>query len=126
MHALNNLLQFLLVLAVACYFTGFVAPSPLRWRLWRWAALLVALVFLIAAVIVEANAHPLAAVCILCGASLMAYSILQVRRDHRERAHRRSAPTPFLNLRVTGKTVVDLDHDQHAAEHLAAEHEEHE
>jgi len=120
MHALNLLLQLLLALAIACYFAGFVAPPPFRWLLWRWAASLIGLVFLLAVAVVEVNAHPFAAFCIVGGASLIAYGILQVRRENRERAHRRPAPTPFLSLRVTGKTAVDLGDD-----HPLPEHEEH-
>lgn len=109
MQALNALLELLLVLAMVFYFAGFIAPAPLKWCLWRWAAGLVALVFAIALIVVELRAHPIATFFIVIGMSLVSYGVLQVRREHRERAHRRTPPTPFLNLRVTGKSPVDLE-----------------
>ncbi|HEY2091323.1 MAG TPA: hypothetical protein VGJ81_05510 [Thermoanaerobaculia bacterium] len=121
MNALNSFLQAVLVFAVFAYFIGFVAPPPLRWRLWRFSVAGVSFVFLLAAVVVEIRAHPVAATLLLFSASLAAYGVLQVRREHRERAHRRPAPTPFLNLRVTGKTAVDLEDA-----HPFADEEEHE
>jgi hypothetical protein len=121
MQALNAFLELLLVFAVFFYFAGFIAPPPIRWHLWRWAAGLLTLVFVVALVVVEVCAHPVAVFCVICFASLVAYGILQVRRQHHERAHRRPAPTPFLSLRVTGKTAVEL-----GDEHPVREHEEHE
>lgn len=109
MQTLNSLLQLLLVIAVFFYFGGFIAPPPLKWRLWRWAACLVALVFLVALIVVEARAHPIVALCILAVAPLLAYGVLQLRHEHRERPRRRPAPTPFLNLRMSGKTAVDTE-----------------
>lgn len=111
-QTLNAFLPLLLVFAMFFYFAGFIVPAPLKWRLWRWAVGLVALVFIIALVVVEVRAHPAAAFFVASLISTVSYAILQARRAHRDRAHRRPAPTPFLNLRVTGKTAVDLD-DEH-------------
>jgi len=121
-QTLNAFLEFLLVFAVFFYFAGFIVPAPLKWRLWRWAAKLVALVFVIALVVVEVHTHPVAAFFVAILISGLSYAILQVRQAHRERANRRPAPTSFLNLRVTGKTAVDLD-DQHPFAHEDEEHE---
>jgi len=121
MQTLNALLDLLLVAAVFFYFAGFIAPPRFRWRLWRWAVGLVAAVFMIALVVVEVRAHPIAASCIAVAASLIAYGALRVRQEHHERAQRRTAPIPFLNLRVTGKTAVDLEDEP-----PIAEQEEHE
>jgi hypothetical protein len=121
MQTLNALLELTLVVAVFFYFAGFIAPPPFRWRLWRWAVGLVAAVFMIALVVVEVRAHPIAASCIAAGTSLIAYGALRIRQEYRERGHRRPAPTPFLNLRVTGKTAVDLEDEA-----PVTEHEEHE
>ena len=111
MQTLNALLELLLVFAVFLYFAGFIVPAPLKWRLWGWGVGLVALVFLIALAIVEIRAHPVAAFAIASGMSLLSFGVLQVRRGFRERGHRRPAQTPFLNLRVTGKTAVDLEEE---------------
>jgi len=110
MNALNALLQFLLFLAVVFFFGGFIAPHQLRLRLWRWSVGLVALVFLIALVVIEVRAHPIVASMIMVGASLVSFFVLELRRRHADRAHR-PTPTPFLSLRATGKTAVDIDDD---------------
>lgn len=122
MNALNAFLQLLLFLAVFFFFGGFIAPAPFRFRLWRWSVGLIALVFLIALVVVEVRAHPLVASMIMVGASLASFCILELRRRHADRAHR-PTPLPFLSLRATGKTAVDIedDHPFSAHEDQAAE-----
>jgi hypothetical protein len=107
MQALNIFLQLLLGIAVFLYFVGFVASS-VRWQCWRWAAMLFAAVFVIALLFVEAHAHPISAfVAFLC-ASFAAYRIVEARRAHRTVGNRHMPPT-FLNLRVTGKTRVEIE-----------------
>lgn len=107
MQALNVFLQLLLVIAVFLYFVGFIA-SPVRWQYWRWAAILVGVVFAIALLFVEAHAHPIAAFVALLCASFAAYRIVEARRAPRTLGNRHAAPT-FLNLRVTGKTPVEIE-----------------
>jgi ABC-type multidrug transport system permease subunit len=107
MQALNAFLQLLLVIAVFLYFIGFIA-SPVRWQSWRWAAILVGAVFAIALLFVEAHAHPIAAVVSLLCASFAAYRIVEARKAHRTVGNRHVPPT-FLNLRVTGKTPVEIE-----------------
>src|ERR1044072_1881194 len=110
MHALNCVLQLLLFRAVALYFGGFISAPPSRFRLWRWSALLVAFVFLIALVVVEVRAHPFIASFVVLCVSLISFAILEARRKLAHQAHR---PTvlPFLSLRTTGKTPADIDDD---------------
>ena len=115
METLNVLLQLLLVVAVFLYFLGFVVSS-VRWRLWRWAAVLIAAVFVIAVAVVEARLHPIAAFVALFGASFAAYWIVEARRA-RQRAGNRHAAATFLNLRVTGKTPVELDEAEPLPDH---------
>ncbi|HEY6141233.1 MAG TPA: hypothetical protein VI670_26045 [Thermoanaerobaculia bacterium] len=115
MQALNALLESLLVIAVFLYFFGFIVSPPLRWRLWRWAVVIVAAVFGIALVVVEARAHPLAAFALAAFASLIAYLFIETRRVRGATAHRRATPM-FLNLRVTGKTPVADEDTEFGAE----------
>jgi hypothetical protein len=115
MQALNVCLQLLLLIAVFLYFIGFVA-SPVRWQLWRWAAILVGFVFAIALLFVEAHAHPIAAfVACLC-ASFAAYRVVEARRAHRAVGNWHAPPT-FLNLRVTGKTPVEIEETEPLPNH---------
>jgi hypothetical protein len=107
METLNVLLQLPLVIAVFLYFLGFAAPS-LRWRLWRWAAVLIGTVFVIAVAVIEARLHPIAAFVALLGVSFAAYGIIEARRTRQRAGNRHALPT-FLNLRVTGKTAVERE-----------------
>jgi hypothetical protein len=115
MQALNVFLQLLLIIAVFLYFLGFVAP-PVRWQCWRWAAILVVAVFAIALLFVEAHAHPIAAFVVLLCASFVAYRIVEARRAHRTVGNRHAQPT-FLNLRVTGKTPVEIEETEPLPNH---------
>lgn len=115
MQALNVFLQLLLVIAVFLYFVGFIA-SPVRWQCWRWAAMLFAAVFVIALLFVEAHAHPIAAVVAFLCASFAAYRIVEARRAHRTVGNRH-APPSFLNLRVTGKTPVEIEETEPLPNH---------
>ncbi len=122
MNALNTLLQLLLCFAVLFFFVGFITPHAVRFRLWRWSVGLIALVFLIALVAIEVRAHPLVASMIMVGASVLSFFVLELRRRHADRAHR-PTPTPFLSLRATGKTAVDIDDDHPFASHEDGEGE---
>jgi MFS family permease len=115
MNALNVFLELLLAVAVIFFYGGFFVPH-FRWRLWRWSVQLIALVLVIALVVVEVRAHPLAALVIGAMVSLLAYATLETRRHHTERA-RRPVSTPFLNLRMTGKTAADIPDDHPLLEH---------
>ena len=115
MQTLNVFLQFLLVIAVFLYFVGFIA-LPVRWQCWRWAAILVGVVFVIALLFVEAHAHPIAAFVALLCASFAAYRIVEARRAHRTVGNRHAPPT-FLNLRVTGKTPVEIEETEPLPNH---------
>ncbi len=115
MQALNVFLQLLLVIAVFLYFVGFVA-SPVRWQCWRWAAMLFAAVFVFALLFVEAHAHPIAAFVALLCASFVAYRVVEARRAHRTVGNRHAQPT-FLNLRVTGKTPVEIEETEPLPNH---------
>jgi hypothetical protein len=115
MQALNVFLQLLLVIAVFLYFVGFIASS-VRWQCWRWAAILLVAVFGIALLFVEAHAHPIAAFVVLLFASFAAYRIVEARRAHR-RVGNRHAPPTFLNLRVTGKTPVEIEDTERLPNH---------
>ena len=99
-------MQLLLVLAVIFYFAGFTG-GPLRFRLWRWSAGLVGIVFGISFLVVEARAHPLITFVLLIIATLLAYAAVEHRRTERRRV-----TTPnFLNLRTTGKLPLPLEPD---------------
>lgn len=108
MDALNAVLQLLLVLAVFCFFGGFIAPPGYRLRLFAWAVKLVLVVFLVALLVVEVRAHPLLAALGFIGTSGVAFGILEVRR--RLGAHRPPS-LPFMSLRTTGKTAVEIGED---------------
>src|SRR5689334_8348844 len=110
MNTMNCILQLLLLLAVVFYFGGFIAQPPMKFRLWKWAAELVALVFLIALVVVEVRTHPFLALLGLLCMALISFAILEVRRRFAHQSHRATA-TPFLSLRTTGKTPADLADD---------------
>jgi hypothetical protein len=106
MQTLGCLLQLLLVLAVIFYFAGFIG-GPLRFRLWRWSAGLVGIVFGISFLEVEARAHPFITFVLLVIATLLAYAAVEHRRTER----RRVATSNFLNLRTTGKLPLPLEPD---------------
>ena len=110
MNSLNCILQLLLFFAVAFYFGGFIAQPPMKFRLWKWAAALVAVVFLIALVVVEVRTHPFLALLGLLCMSLISFAILEARRRLAHQSHRATA-TPFLSLRTTGKTPTDVAAD---------------
>jgi hypothetical protein len=116
MNTVDALLELAIMLAVFSYVIGLVVP-PLREDLRRWSFVLIGIVFGTAILIVGMRAHPVAFTVAFASMSVAAYAALQIRRGHRGSGHSRATPTPFLNLRVTGKTVVERDeiagHDDH-------------
>jgi hypothetical protein len=122
MDTVNALLELAIMLAVFSYVIGLAVPA-LREDLRRWSFVLIGFVFGTAILIVGMRAHPVAFTVAFASMSVVAYAALQIRRQHRGGGNGRATPTSFLNLRVTGKTVVERDevgeHDEEdAEEHL--------
>lgn len=108
MNTVDALLELAIMIAVFSYVIGLVVP-PLREDLRRWSFVLIGFVFGAAVLTAGMRDHPVAFVVALAGMSVVAYMALQIRRQHHGGGHDRATPTTFLNLRVTGKTVVERD-----------------
>jgi hypothetical protein len=122
MNALNAFLQFLLLLAVLCYFAGFIAPAGYKLRFFMYATKLIVTAFLIAIIVVEVRVHPVAAMLCLIALCLAACGVLELRRRFLAHAHDRPA-LPFMSLRTTGKTPVEIGEEHPFAAEREGEEE---